>query len=287
MHEGTAARFQCLAQFQALLDFPPSLDPVGGRDAHAHRQIGRHCGTHGIEHFERKAHAVFQRAAVVVDAVVRQRRQELVQQVAMRGMQFDDIQAEAGGAAGGVDEAVADTGEAGLIECHRRWLVGQVRDGGRCHRLPAAGLRRDQRAAIPGCCARGLASRMRQLDAERHRRILAHPFQHPTQRGFGVVRIEAEVVRRDAAIGGHRGGFDDQQSGAGQRELAQMDEVPVGGLAVFGRVLAHRRDDDAVGQLQLAQAEWCEELAHAISLRVLTYTGCRGAALRGIFLPAA
>jgi hypothetical protein len=47
-----------------------------------------------VEHLERKAHAVFQRAAVVVLAPVRQRRQELVQQVAVGAVQLDGVQAQ-------------------------------------------------------------------------------------------------------------------------------------------------------------------------------------------------
>ena len=30
--------------------------------------------------------------------------------------------------------------------------------------------------------------------------------------------------------------------------MAEMDEVPVGHAAIDGRILAHRRDDDAVGE---------------------------------------
>src|SRR5258707_12078546 len=42
-----------------------------------------------------------------------------------------------------------------------------------------------------------------------------------------------------------------------------MGEMPVIGLAIFGRVLAHRRHHDAVGKLKAAQLDRGEESAHA------------------------
>lgn len=38
--------------------------------------------------------------------------------------------------------------------------------------------------------------------------------------------------------------------------------MPVAGVAVHRRVLAHRRDDDAVGQVQRADLQGGEEVAH-------------------------
>ena len=48
--------------------------------------------------------------------------------------------------------------------------------------------------------------------------------------------------------------------GAGVGEVAEMHQVPVGHAAVVGRVLAHRRDDDAVRQRDAAELEGREEL---------------------------
>src|SRR5262249_3897161 len=42
-----------------------------------------------------------------------------------------------------------------------------------------------------------------------------------------------------------------------------VGEMPVVGLPVLGRILAHRRDHDAVGQLQVAQLDRREKRAHA------------------------
>ncbi|MNL24596.1 hypothetical protein D3C87_1460390 [compost metagenome] len=124
-----------------------------------------------------------------------------------------------------------------------------VRHGRRRPALPAACAGRHQLAAIPGRVAGCLAARVAQLDAELDGRIAAHGRHHAAQRGLGFVGPQAEVSRRDAAIGLHRGGFREQQSGSRQRQMTQMDHVPVGGAAFFRGVFAHGRDDDAIGQL--------------------------------------
>ena len=50
--------------------------PVGRRNPHGHRFAGGPDGAHGSEHFQRIAQPVFQRTAVVIVALVRQRRDE-------------------------------------------------------------------------------------------------------------------------------------------------------------------------------------------------------------------
>ena len=63
----------------------PSMSQPPGTQSVADMRIqtgllGRERRAHRIEHFERKAHPVLEAAAVFVVALVRQRRQELVQQ---------------------------------------------------------------------------------------------------------------------------------------------------------------------------------------------------------------
>ena len=48
-----------------------------------------------------------------------------------------------------------------------------------------------------------------------------------------------------------------------ERQLAEMDQVPVGHPSVLGGVLAHRRDDDAIGKLQCADGERFKEFGRA------------------------
>jgi hypothetical protein len=93
-------------------------------------------------------------------------------------------------------------------------------------------------------------------------RMFADCRQHRLQRGFGRVIIEAEIAGCDAADGFHGGRFDHEHGGARQGHIAEMDHVPVGGAAIFGRILAHRRNDDAIRQREVAQLEGREQGAH-------------------------
>ena len=52
---------------------------------------------------------------------------------------------------------------------------------------------------------------------------------------------------------------------ASAASVAEMDQVPVGGRAVPGGVLAHRRDDDAVWESEGAEREGREEGGHGMS----------------------
>ena len=61
-----------------------------------------------LRDFERKAHAVFERAAVIVGAPVGDRRHEAVQQVAVRHVQLDGVEADAHRPLGRGHEGVAD-----------------------------------------------------------------------------------------------------------------------------------------------------------------------------------
>src|SRR5690349_17185622 len=58
-----------------------------------------------------------------------------------------------------------------------------------------------------------------------------------------------------------------------------MDHMPIGHASIDRRILAHRRDDDAVGKLELADAERREQHAHVNLLvrrsRVLSVSRAR------------
>ena len=70
-----------------------AFDPIGRGNTHRHRPIARPHGAHRAENFQRIAQTVFQRPAVLVGAVVEQRRDERRQQVSVRAVQLDHIEA--------------------------------------------------------------------------------------------------------------------------------------------------------------------------------------------------
>ena len=106
---------------------------------------------------------------------------------------------------------------------------------------------------------------MAKLHGDRDFRMFADRSQHRLQGRLGRIVIKAEIARGDAADGFHGGRLDNQHAGTGQRQAAQMDHMPVGGAALFRRILAHGRNDDAVGQSEVAQLGRREQFAHGKS----------------------
>ncbi len=272
-----AARVQGLGQRDALLHVPATLDPVGGGDADAQRHRLRHHRLDRVEHLQHQPHAVLQRPAIGIAAPVAQRRQEFVQQVAVRRMYFDEIQAESHRADRAVGEGLDDFGDAGIVEGFGHRVGFGIRKRGRRPRGPAARIVGRDRAAtaFPGLERRGLAPGMGKLDAHLRRRPAPHRGQRVRERGLGGVVVQAQVGPADPPARLDRGGFDDHQPGAGQREVAPMLHMPVAGFTVNRRVLAHRRHHDAVGQRQRADGQRREELAHAGTPRRAATIRCR------------
>ena len=64
---------QCIqraCERQRLIEIPAARHPVRRRHAHTQRLVCRPRGAHRFKHFQRKAHTVFQRAAVTVATLV-------------------------------------------------------------------------------------------------------------------------------------------------------------------------------------------------------------------------
>ena len=130
-----------------------------------------------------ETHAILEAPAVVVLAPVAERREELVQQVAVRRVDLDRIEPEPPRPRGPHRRR-----RRGRLPCPRGssatggWLTVRERQGRWGDRLPAAGLAGpDLPAAFPGHARRGLAPGMGELDPERHRRSTAGRFRAPAR----------------------------------------------------------------------------------------------------------
>jgi hypothetical protein len=110
--------------------------------------------------------------------------------------------------------------------------------------------------------AGSLAAGMGELHRDGGSGMLAHRGKDRLQRRFRGVIPEPEATRRDAADRLHMGGLDAEHRSPRQRQRVDMRKMPVIGLAVHGRVLAHRRHHDAVGQFQAAQFYRGKQGAH-------------------------
>lgn len=177
-------------------------------------------------------------------------------QITMRGVQFDQLQAQPFGTRCRCDEGVHHGIDSRLIQCLRRRLSLAERQRRCRHGLPAMRVvGRDGLAAFPRQIGRGLAPGMRQLDADRHRRPASYRLQYLGQRLLGRIIVQPKIGVTDAPFRYHCGRFENQQAGAGLRQRAQMDAVPIAGAAVLCRVLAHRRNDNPVGERKRTEGD--------------------------------
>ena len=98
--------------------------------------------------------------------------------------------------------------------------------------------------AAPGNVRTGLAAGVGELDT-RDGALGLDIGRDAGPRGDVIVLPDAGAAGSDAAVWMDGGGFGDDRAGA-DGSGAQVDQVPVGGEAVDGGVLAHRRDEDAI-----------------------------------------
>jgi translation initiation factor 1 (eIF-1/SUI1) len=102
-----------------LGNVPAALRPVGCREPHQQRDAGRGIPNR-VDHAQQQACPVLQRPAVLVVAHVRQRGEELVQQVSVSGVDLDHLEAGLDGTCGGGGEVGDDPID--LLGIHRRRL---------------------------------------------------------------------------------------------------------------------------------------------------------------------
>src|SRR5690606_28566490 len=88
-----AERLQPTGELDRLFERPAAIDPVCGRDPDADNLVGGKRVAHGTENLETEAHAVLKRAAIGVRALVEERREETMDQIAVRGMDLDHVEA--------------------------------------------------------------------------------------------------------------------------------------------------------------------------------------------------
>ena len=189
-----------------------------------------------------------------------------MQQIAVRAVQLDGIEPEANGALRGLTEGGSDAREAlGVERLGRRPLRGEGNGRGR-HRRPGVLAGRERLAPLPRPLAGRLAPGMSDLDrkARAGRRDAPRRVEDARERRLVGVRVEAEAAVRDAPDALHRRRLHHHHAGARDGELHQVLQMPIRGAAVLRRILAHRRDDDAVGELDRAERKGREEMGHGM-----------------------
>ena len=104
---------------------------------------------------------------------------------------------------------------------------------------------------FPWRLGRDLAAGMAELDGA-ERALVAQKVGDPAPRPRLRVGVDTGTAIGLAGTLVHRGLLDEDDAGAAHRELAEMNEVPIAGLAVDRQVLRHRRHDDAVARRHAA-----------------------------------
>ena len=253
---------QDLGQRNALVGAPAGI--VLDREAHEQRLGRRPVGAHAFHHLDGEPHPVKFAAAILVVAHVGERREELVDQVAVRHVEIENVEARLVGAPRRLAPALDDFGNLGPREGARsrigRWRVDAARRD-QLPPFPIPDLRRrlQRRAAFPRPEAPRLAARVAELEA-RHRIVQADEVGAALEaRDVGIVP-ETEVPHRTAAAALDLGRFHDDQPRATGGEPARIHQVPVGGEALLRRILVHGRHDDPVLERHVANGNRFEQL---------------------------
>jgi hypothetical protein len=115
VHHVHPAASQLPRQRDRLLHVPAALDPVRRRDAHEQRHRLWQRGPQCFHDLQEQAHPVGQAPAVAVGAQVGQRREERVQQVAVGGVNLEQVEPGRDGAQRGAAEVLDHLPDARLV----------------------------------------------------------------------------------------------------------------------------------------------------------------------------
>src|SRR5690606_20410679 len=125
---------------------------------------------------------------------------ELMQQVAVRAMDLDEVEADAVGALGGRDECRLQRFDLSKRVGLRRVPARRKGNGGCRFRLPGILLQRiGMRLALPGALAGCLAARVAELDTNLRRAVALAGSDDALHRGFVLVVGECGATVRDPA----------------------------------------------------------------------------------------
>ena len=227
---------------------PSTVCPIRRGDTDEEREVSRPRGAHRIDNLKKKAGAIFEAAAIGISAAIGERREEFVQQIAVGGVDFNEVEAGGQGVLCRLREGSDDGVDAGLVEGLRDSIVRGEGDRARGDGLPAAFRR--QNYMFRTCKRRGhggFAPCVRELDTGTDS-LRVDEVDDALQSGDVLILVDSEVAGCNAAFGDDRRGFEHDEAWAALRAAAEMNHVPVAGEAVVCRVLAHGRDTDAVGK---------------------------------------
>src|SRR5262249_7890340 len=158
----------------------------------------------------------------------------------MSDVELDQIDLKPRSPQGCLRKRIANPPKPFPIERNGRHFAIGIWDRGRCYRLPAVRIVwRELPSTLPRYFGGCLAAGMIQLYPNRDIRPTPNTLQRSAHRGFGFIVPQPDIGVSDATFGENRGCFDRQQCCAGESEMTEMDQMPVGHATVLGRILAH------------------------------------------------
>src|SRR5438034_3225068 len=183
-------------------------------------------------------------------------------QVSMSRMNLNHLEAGFAGATCRLRERSDDLLNAVACERVRHGITVGERQRARGHDLlPSPCMFGNRSVTRPRPVRAGFAASVRQLHAGDTALRMNEP-DDSGQRLYVIVTPDAKILRADAALGKNRRGLGKHQSRPAHRAAAQMDEMPVVGVAVNTGVLAHRRDEHTVRKRETTNRERIEQVSH-------------------------
>src|SRR5579862_6202564 len=227
-------------EFDRLSDIPAALSPIGARYPDEDRQDIWPSIPHDRDDLERKPHPVLQRSSVPVFPPVDQRRQELAEQIAVGGVDFDYPESRFERPPSRVAPRFTDAIQPAFIQCYRGLpAFGKGNRGRRPYRRPSTLFQPDRPTARPRCGRARLSPGMSKLNPRDASLLFDEARDMRPSRPL-FVAIDSSVHRRDSSISLDSRRLREDEGRTPHRPAAEMDEVPVVWNAVDGAVLAHR-----------------------------------------------
>ena len=112
-------------ELNGFVNGPAAGNPIRGGDANQERKVSRPLGTNGVDDLQGEACAILKAAAISVSALVGERREELVEQIAVGGVNFYGVVAGLEGPTRSQGEGVDDGLDAGLVESLGQGVAGR------------------------------------------------------------------------------------------------------------------------------------------------------------------
>ena len=256
----SARALELLGDADGILDVEAARDEVGEADPDADDPVGADPASHLVDHLPSKAQAVLERAAVLVRALVVERREELVEEVAVRDVHLGAVEAALARELRRASPPLDHLADVLVLHRLRRLAVGRA-----LHRR-----RPPEHAQIVRGVARRVQAEVVEL-REDHRAVLVDGIGQPP---VGLERLP-QIRPGDARKPRRRGRVDDavagdQQTCAALRARGLVVDVPLGVHGAVREELDVRRLHDPVPDGHAADPERAEEMrvgAHGVLLR--------------------